>query len=611
MKKIRLSAKFLVLLIIGLFVFLLITNFSFAAVSDWQKSASIVPRSSTDFSSDSFKESLINLKSTGANYVSLIIPLYQSDANSTTIFNGWNTPTDESLIDAVNYAHSMELKVSFTIHMEMASGGWRANINPSDRTAWFKNYGDKVRHYSLIAKNHGVEEFALGAELYNMTSQSVNFTNTQNWNDLISSVRAIYPGILTYSSQRGGSSYNEVWEIGFWDKLDYLGLSAYYSLASYTDNPTVDQIKSSWNQINNQEVLPLSQRFSKPLIITEVGYISANGANKEPWNWLGGGVNLTLQSNLYEGLFSFWDTQSFLKGIHLWDWSSDPNAGGSGSTGYTPQDKPAQDVMTKWFTSSPSPTPTPTPTDTHPPSSATFKISTTTVPANPNTGQSVELVTTVTSSSNITDAIIDIELYNSAGRIFQKYFEHQNLSANTPLSVKTNFTPSSTGSYTVKVGIFNSNWSALYFWENNSLTFTVGNSSATPTPTATPTVTPTPTTSPMPSPTISPTPTPTTPENKQIEIWWPTDGVTISGIQPFKALVSGIELSQYQIFWQVDGDRLNLMGDSNQDAPHKESLVDVGGWNWQSSNQYKLNFVAKDLSGNILIQKLILINVAH
>jgi hypothetical protein len=65
------------------------------------------------------------------------------------------------------------------------------------------------------------------------------------------------------------------------------------------------------------------------------------------------------------------------------------------------------------------------------------------------------------------------------------------------------------------------------------------------------------------------------------------------------------------MYWQVDGDRLNEMHDSQQDWPHKEYVADLSGWNWRGTGPYELNFVAKDLSGNILAQRKIIIYVNH
>ena len=106
-------------------------------------------------------------------------------------------------------------------------------------------------------------------------------------------------------------------------------------------------------------------------------------------------------------------------------------------------------------------------------------------------------------------------------------------------------------------------------------------------------------------------PPPPPPPASTIEVWWPTDTTHLSGVVPFKALVRNTPLNNYQMFWQVDGDTLNLMDDSFVDAPHKESWADVSGWNWKGSGPYVINFVARDFAGNIIAQQAVTIYVDH
>lgn len=87
--------------------------------------------------------------------------------------------------------------------------------------------------------------------------------------------------------------------------------------------------------------------------------------------------------------------------------------------------------------------------------------------------------------------------------------------------------------------------------------------------------------------------------------------MTVSGVQPFKALIDGRSLSSYNIYWQVDGGQANLLGDSYDGTPHKESLVDLSGWHWRANGQYTITFTAKDTAGAILANKTVIINVAN
>jgi len=88
--------------------------------------------------------------------------------------------------------------------------------------------------------------------------------------------------------------------------------------------------------------------------------------------------------------------------------------------------------------------------------------------------------------------------------------------------------------------------------------------------------------------------------SSNIDVWWPTDGTSVTGQQPFKAVVNNQTLDTYKMVWQVDGGQQNEMQNSFQDYPHKESLVDLTGWNWKGSGPYTISFTAFDFSGNAM-----------
>jgi hypothetical protein len=97
-------------------------------------------------------------------------------------------------------------------------------------------------------------------------------------------------------------------------------------------------------------------------------------------------------------------------------------------------------------------------------------------------------------------------------------------------------------------------------------------------------------------------------------IWWPTDGSTLSGTQPFKARLDDIALSCYQMYWTVDGGQMNQMADNSNGGDHKEASVDLSGWTWRDAGAnfgpFSVNFIAQDNPGHTIQQKAITIYVA-
>jgi hypothetical protein len=64
-------------------------------------------------------------------------------------------------------------------------------------------------------------------------------------------------------------------------------------------------------------------------------------------------------------------------------------------------------------------------------------------------------------------ALIDCEVYNSSGKqIFQKYTDGQTFRAGQSQQYTYTWTPSDTDTYTVKVGVFSSNWASNYVFNN-------------------------------------------------------------------------------------------------------------------------------------------------
>jgi hypothetical protein len=479
--------------VLALFVLVALTpSNADAAVSGWHKSVSMVPRNTTDYGSADFRQSITNLDATGANYVTLIIPYFQSNRYTTDLGRGWNTPTDESLVSAINYIHSLGMDVNLKIHIEMYTGEWRALVDPSDRDTWFRNYGGILNHYGRIGAQNGVEMITVGTELIRMSSDDHNSTNTANWRTLIRNLRAIYSGELTYSANWGESFPNkETTRIQFWDELDFLGISAYYYLNREWNNNSVDSFVANWENWNNTHIKPFQQQWNKPVLFSEVGYRSYTGSHTQPWEWAGGGeYNGTEQANAYEALFRYWDSQGFMIGVSFWDWEINPNAGGSGNQGYTPQNKPAQQVMTSWFTSGSTGNPTPPPPPSGVPSfTSTASVSPTSPVVNQPVTFNVGLTNTGQAASNL---IVDLEIYNSSSqRVFQKVYEGQSFTASQNKTFTESFTPTAAGTYSIMIGVFNSNWSANYYWKSQ-MSFAVGAQTTPPPPAPTPTPTPTP-----------------------------------------------------------------------------------------------------------------------
>lgn len=135
----------------------------------------------------------------------------------------------------------------------------------------------------------------------------------------------------------------------------------------------------------------------------------------------------------------------------------------------------------------------------------TFTASATAAPATVERGGTATIVATV---SGFGGAVVDIEVYNRAGRkVHQQFWENESF-AGASRRYTTRWTTGArqaAGNYSVKIGVFSPGWGTLYAWVDTTATITVTDGSAAPAPTAT--VTPTRTPTAIASPTRTATPT--------------------------------------------------------------------------------------------------------
>lgn len=535
-----------------------------AAISQWQKSVSFTSDHSTQFSSQGFRDAVLQAQNANADMITLVIPYAQSNIYSTDVHRPWNAPTDEVLIDAIQFIHSQGLAVTLAVHASSNDGSWRAHIDPADREAWFNAYGSLLLHDAQIAQSEGVEQMMIGVELISMASDNEHPTNTENWRQLISDIRSVYSGLVTYSANWGSSGFvNEKDHIEFWPSLDSIGISAYFNLTKDESRP-IESLKESWSGWDWGDIRELHNEYGKPVIFTEVGYRSIEGGHREPWNYsVSAPVSQQAQADAYEALFEYWNDQSYMQGVHWWEWQADPNAGGSGNAFYTPQNKLAEEVMREWFGMTNGGTdPEPEPPGEIP----TFSVAVS-GPSSLQVNEQGSFTTQVTAQNeDFNGGVVNVEIYQQGGgQVFQQFFEDQDIAASSSQSYPVSWTPSSTGTYVVKAGIFSSGWSSLHQWEDNLMEVNVGENGTEP---------------------------PLAPE--EIDIWWPKDGVTVSGVQPIKGILRSDPVEEYEMFWRVgDGSLVQMFNMYDDGYPHKKQYIDFSGWTWEGSGPYVITLVAQ------------------
>jgi len=301
----------------------------------WSKSAYLLPESD---------ESIAELASLGGNWMSVLVTWYQSTCWSGDIHMGEETPSDEAVIHAIREAHKKGLKVMLKPHLDIidtSDGSWRGEIGclkDPDWEKWFREYTEFLLHYIKIANQEKVEMFCVGTEL--STSATVK---GYMWSDMIKKLRGRYFGLMTYAAH-----WDRYMDIRFWDQLDFIGINAYFPLSKKM-KPTYSELMEGWVPWV-EEMEAFQKSIGKPVIFPEAGCTSADGAAIRPWEHVARGeVNIKLQADYYQAIVdTFWQKEWFY-GLYWWYWGTNVHMGGKYNRGFTPQNKPALDIIKEWY----------------------------------------------------------------------------------------------------------------------------------------------------------------------------------------------------------------------------------------------------------------------
>lgn len=287
----------------------------------------------------------------GGNWLAVTFWWFQDSATATEIApdHSLYTISDEAIQAAVRAAHEQGLQVLLRPMVDIRGGAWRGAIRPSE--AWFDSYRRFILAYAQQAANWEVAAFSVGAEL----------SETEGWQDqwrrLIADVRAIYSGPVVYSAL-----HDAALRLDWWDAVDIIGVDE-YSPVALLPSSNACTMAAGWTFWLEQLENGLVARFpGKPVWLTEVGVRSARGAASQPWCWQDpcGGfvdadiVDLAEQANYYEAVLLAASARTWLQGVFWWSWDPDPTAPYISGPDYSPQGKPAEDILVQYWTS-PSP----------------------------------------------------------------------------------------------------------------------------------------------------------------------------------------------------------------------------------------------------------------
>jgi len=180
--------------------------------------------------------------------------------------------------------------------------------NPRDWARWFESYTSYLLPYAREAQAAGADLFCVGREL-----DATVVAREVDWRRLIGRIRAEFKGPLTYSS-----NFDTFPKIGFWDALDFIGVSAYYPLAEEPD-PQLAALEAGWERALG----PLdaaARRWRRPVLLTEAGFPAVASAARTPWREERTTADVWLQARCYEATLRALSRHPAVEGVFFWLW---------------------------------------------------------------------------------------------------------------------------------------------------------------------------------------------------------------------------------------------------------------------------------------------------
>lgn len=107
------------------------------------------------------------------------------------------------------------------------------------------------------------------------------------WYKLIKKVRTSYSGKLTYAA-----NFDNYQNVKFWDKLDFIGINAYFKLRDYMpdvdDSLLTEKFEASWDDIFLKlKTFRKKEGLDQLTLFTELGYVYKENSTIMPWEGFG------------------------------------------------------------------------------------------------------------------------------------------------------------------------------------------------------------------------------------------------------------------------------------------------------------------------------------
>jgi len=211
------------------------------------------------------------MRALGINMISLYLCSYVSSIHDNSISTA-NSPSDAEISAMVNLIHANGFAAELVpIYVPDDFSFWRGKMAPTDVTRFFGSYQSLVWRWAALAQKLRVEVFAIGSECVRLQQYE------NRWRTIARGVDRRFSGITTYHT----TPYSML-DVTWWNAVDWISLSAYFSLASqpYTGTTNADyqrylnQVKYVFRTTHIPRIVTLHRQTGMPILFSEVGYAS-------------------------------------------------------------------------------------------------------------------------------------------------------------------------------------------------------------------------------------------------------------------------------------------------------------------------------------------------
>jgi hypothetical protein len=267
---------------------------------------------------------------------------------STEILMDFEAPYSDNraaVREMIEQAKARGLQVLVIPHLWVESGGWRGEIDPGSDERWAAyqaSYRSFVLAWARDAERAGADALSIGVECKSWSGRFGEY-----WSSLIAELRATFHGKLTYSA-----NWDEAEDVAFWDQLDWIGVNAFYPLASHDDASDDEYRKGASEALDRLH--ELSHSVDKPVVLIEIGYTTRKNAAVQPWLWPDDMQNVIVdereQARALSALAGAAASRDFIRGFYVWRYYANlDDVSQEAVWGFSPHGKLAEPMLERIF----------------------------------------------------------------------------------------------------------------------------------------------------------------------------------------------------------------------------------------------------------------------